>query len=30
MTIDFETGLQLILFVVAFGGMYLVFLKDSM
>ena len=30
MTIDFETGLQLIMFVIAFIGMYLGFLKDSM
>ncbi len=28
--IDLETGLQLLLFVVAFGGMYIGFLKDSM
>lgn len=30
MTIDLETGLQLIMFVVAFVGMYLAFVKDSM
>jgi hypothetical protein len=30
MGIDFETGLQLIMFVVAFAGMYLGFIKDSM
>ena len=30
MAIDFETGLQLFLFVVAMIGMYLGFLKDSM
>lgn len=30
MAIDFETGLQLIMFVVAFAGMYLGFLRDSM
>jgi len=28
--IDLETALQLIMFVVAFAGMYLGFLKDSM
>ncbi len=27
---DFETIMQIILFAVAFGGMYLGFLKDSM
>jgi len=30
MEIDFETGMQIILFFVAFAGMYLGFLKDSM
>jgi len=30
MVVDFETGLQLIMFVLAFAGMYLAFLKDSM
>ena len=28
--IDLETGLQILCFVLAFGGMYLGFLKDSM
>jgi hypothetical protein len=28
--IDFETGMQIITFFIAFGGMYLGFLKDSM
>lgn len=28
--IDFETALQIITFVIAFGGMYLGFLKNSM
>jgi len=27
---DFETTIQIIMFVIAFGGMYLGFLKDSM
>jgi hypothetical protein len=30
MEIDFETGMQIIMFFVAFAGMYLGFLKDSM
>jgi len=30
MEIDLETGLQLVMFVVAFAGMYLGFIKDSM
>ncbi len=30
MEIDFETGMQIIMFFVAFGAMYLGFLKDSM
>lgn len=30
MSIDFETAVQLIMFVIAFVGMYLAFLKDSM
>lgn len=30
MGFDLETGLQLIMFVVAFAGMYLGFIKDSM
>ncbi len=30
MAIDFETAIQLLMFVVAFAGMYLAFLKDSM
>ena len=30
MGIDLETGLQIIMFVVAFAGMYLGFIKDSM
>lgn len=29
MDIDFETGMQISMFVVAFIGMYLGFLKDS-
>ena len=27
---DFETTMQIMLFVIAFGGMYLGFLKDSL
>jgi len=30
MELDFETGLQIVMFFVAFGGMYLGFIKDSM
>ncbi len=30
MAIDFETGLQIVMFFVAFAGMYLGFIKDSM